>query len=480
MADARGTDARALHALALAVAASRASGYGVYLGGGRHGPAFAPPQHCVLVIGPPRSGKTSGVVVPNVLAAPGSVLVASTKPDVLVESAALRRRSGPCLLYDPSGRTDAPPGVERVGWSPTTAAATWDGAVLIAEAMVGAARPAGDRGDAAHWSERAGALLACVLHAAALDGAALDTVVSAVNRHDADRCTTVLAREGAELALDLLTGIVATDGREQSGIWSTASGVLAGYRTGAALASARIRPVDASAFVGDPATLYIAATSDHQRHVAPLVAGLVRDVRAAAYEESAARLARRDRTLPAGLPPPPPTGWGHPPLLLVLDELAGIAPLHDLPTLVAEGASQGVVTLACLQDLSQARSRWGSAADGFLTLFGTKLVLPGIGDTRTLEALSLIAGERDLPHLSTTRPAALLGVGPTTRTASTRRLRRLPPDAIASGPPGTALAYVGTRPGRIALTPYSSQAPWRAVAAREPRGQGATELSAGR
>jgi hypothetical protein len=37
----------------------------------------------MLVLGPPRSGKTSTLVVPNVLAAPGPVLITSTKADVL-------------------------------------------------------------------------------------------------------------------------------------------------------------------------------------------------------------------------------------------------------------------------------------------------------------------------------------------------------------------------------------------------------------
>ena len=36
---------------------------------------WAGPQQAMLVLGPPRSGKTSSLVVPNVLAAPGPVLV---------------------------------------------------------------------------------------------------------------------------------------------------------------------------------------------------------------------------------------------------------------------------------------------------------------------------------------------------------------------------------------------------------------------
>jgi type IV secretory pathway TraG/TraD family ATPase VirD4 len=79
-------------------------------------------------------------------------------------------------------------------------------------------------------------------------------------------------------------------------------------------------------------------------------------------------------------------------LLLALDELANVAPLPRLAGIVSEGGGQGVLTLACLQDLSQARSRWGTAADGFLSLFSTTVVLPGIADRPTLELLSQLAG----------------------------------------------------------------------------------------
>lgn len=52
--------------------------------------------------------------------------------------------------------------------------------------------------------------------------------------------------------------------------------------------------------------------------------------------------------------------------------------------------------MICLQDLSQARTRWGEpAADGFLSLFQTKLILSGIADSKTLESISLALGEYD-------------------------------------------------------------------------------------
>ena len=79
--------------------------------------------------------------------------------------------------------------------------------------------------------------------------------------------------------------------------------------------------------------------------------------------------------------------------------------------MVSEGGSQGLLTLACLQDLSQARQRWGRAADGFLSLFGTKLVLPGIGDLATLELISRLGGEIDVPARSVSHDPLALGTG---------------------------------------------------------------------
>jgi type IV secretory pathway TraG/TraD family ATPase VirD4 len=438
------------NALARVLAASATHSHGIYLGAAHGEPVFAPHEHGTLVLGPPRSGKTSSVVVPNVLAATGAVVAVSTKRDVLDETRLVRSRLGECLLFDPSGTVDLPPGVRAVGWSPLASAATWDGSVFMAESMVGASREGRDRVDGSHWTERAAALLSSIFHGAALDGAPLDDVVAAVNRRSPERFVAALARHDATLALDLLIGITETEEREQSAIWSTASGVLAGYRTSAALASAALARFDPERFVRSRSTLFVAAPAEYQQHLAPLVAGIIRDVRTAAYRFRATTGKRADA-----------------PVLLVLDELANIAPLHDLPALVAEGASQGIVTLASLQDLSQARARFGAVADGFLTLFGVKLVLAGMSDVRTLEALSALAGRRDEVVTSTTMSRAPGRLRQNrTRTVTTRREPRLPVDAIAQPPPGTAIAFVGARPLRVELTPHHSSSPWREISAR--------------
>ena len=54
----------------------------------------------------------------------------------------------------------------------------------------------------------------------------------------------------------------------------------------------------------------------------------------------------------------PASGRLDPPLTLVLDDIAAVAPLPELPDLLASGAEQGLATLALLRSREQARARW--------------------------------------------------------------------------------------------------------------------------
>ncbi|HXA34091.1 MAG TPA: type IV secretory system conjugative DNA transfer family protein, partial [Acidimicrobiales bacterium] len=92
---------------------------------------FAPPEQSVLVLGPPRSGKTSSLIIPNLLVAAGPVVSASTKPDVTAATATARSRFGECLVFDPTGTMPAPDGLRRIRWSPIQACHTWDGALGV-------------------------------------------------------------------------------------------------------------------------------------------------------------------------------------------------------------------------------------------------------------------------------------------------------------------------------------------------------------
>jgi type IV secretion system protein VirD4 len=398
------------------------------------------------------------VIIPNLLGACGPVVAASTKTDLILTTSPARSRVGECMLFDPSGRTEVPPGIRRVAWSPLKSCGEWEQALLLTEAMVRAARPAasGRSAEASHWTERAEALISCCMHAASLGEMPLAEVMSRIDRRQITDFRTILAKEDAAIALDTLDGIDKTDSRELSGIWSTAASVLAAYRSPAALLGASGEEIDFESFVESESTLYLCAPSESQAHAAAIVAGLVRDVRSTAYRAGA-----RGKLGYAA---------GRAPLLLALDELANIAPLHDLPSLVSEGGSQGVVTLACVQDLSQMVGRWGQEGEGFLSLFNAKIVFPGLADRRTLEVISLLGGERQVPTTSHSSGS----LSPGTRglfgrrvgsheTTSYRTTPALPVDVVARGDAGRSVLIIGSEPYLVRQEPWFSDSVLREV-----------------
>jgi type IV secretion system protein VirD4 len=435
---------------------SRLHGGGAFLGLSPGGAWItADPEHAVMVLGPPRSGKTSTVVIPAMLAAPGPTLSTATKPDVLAATWRARAEIGQVWLFDPSGEQGRlPREIRRLSWSPVTAASSWDAALLMARAMAACGAPGRGTTNESHWRERSSALLAPLLLAANLSGRPVAEVLRWVLRQDLGPAGLTLEDHDARVAGDVLVGIAKTDDRERSSIFSATAGVLAAYNADATRRAAASPNFDPARFVAGADTVYITAPANKQALCAPLVVGLLEQIRHATYERSAA------------------SGKDGPPVFLCLDELANIAPIHDLPALVSEAGGQGLHVLACLQDLSQARERWGEpAADGFLSLFQTKLILNGIADPRTLEAISLALGEYDRRLVSHTvgrsRSEKLLPP-PGTRSESvtyhTQRQRTLPPGDVARLPLGHGLLWRGTDWGLVRLAPWYRTQPWVTVA----------------
>ena len=426
---------------------------------------WAGPQQALLVLGPPRSGKTSTLVVPNVLGAPGLVLVTSTKPDVLQATLTSRSQLGRCWLLDPTGTIEPPPGTNLIRWSPVSASISWEEALVTARVMMAAARPHGIYGESAHWTERAEALLAPLLHAAALEDAGMKQVLTWTLRQDLHTAMALLGtsgQEGADVALDVLGGIAGTEERERSGIFSTAAGALSAYRSARALQLAEHSNFDPAQFPIGADTIYVCAPARYQALMAPAVVAFLEQVRAATYRSAA-------------------EGGLRLPVTLVLDEVANVAPLPDLPAMVSEGGGQGLLSLACLQDLSQARARWGLAADGFFSLFGSKVVLPGIGDIRTLDTVSRLAGQADVAVRSVNTSAWWSPRPSANVTYSSRLQPRLPVDLAHSLPVGTAVMVSGARrPEVVYLTrwwdyPPFCEARWARLPANRVRPAGSAD-----
>ncbi len=361
-------------------------------------------------------------------------------------------------LFDPTGEQESlPPDVRRLFWSPVSAAGTWDNALLTARAMAAASTVGQGTTNEHHWRERSSALLAPLLYAAHLTDRPISEVLRWVLRADLGPAGLALEDHDASVANDVLVGIAKTDTRERSSIFSATAGVLAAYNADATRRAAADPNFDPDRFVASSDTIYITAPAHRQALCAPLVVGLLEQIRHATYVRAAAS-----------------AHGNSPPVFFCLDEVANIAPIHDLPALVSEAGGQGLHVLVCLQDLSQARTRWGQAAEGFVSLFQTKLILDGVSDPHTLEAVSLALGEYDRQLVSQTISRSEVGhrfyekTTPPTDSESvtyqTQRQRTLPPGEIAHLPPGRGLLLRGTRWSLLGLTPWHRSEPWVTVA----------------
>jgi type IV secretory pathway TraG/TraD family ATPase VirD4 len=429
-------------------------GGGAYLGTKPDGKwVTADRESAVMLLGPPRSGKTSAVIIPALLAAPGAAISTSTKPDVMAATLRARAELGQVWLFDPAGEQAQPDaGVRRLRWSPVAGAATWDQALVIARAMTAAAKPGAGTTNETHWTERAAALLAPLLYAANLTDKPIEDVLRWTLRQDLTPAREALGDADAEIASDVLAGIEKTDARERSSIYSAAAGVLAAYNADATRDTAKTPNFNPARFATSTDTIYITAPEHKQALCAPLIVGLLEQVRHAVYEAA--------RSTPAG-----------PPMLWALDEIANIAPIHDLPALVSQAGGQRLQVMIGLQDLSQARTRWGqAAADGFMSLFQTRLVLSGIADSHTLESISLTLGEYDRQLITTSKGTSESGdwfslPGRSENVSRhTHRQRTLTPGEISRLPAGHGLLLNGGAWGLIRLTPWYCDPVWGSIA----------------
>jgi type IV secretion system protein VirD4 len=431
--------------------------------------SWTQPQQHLLALAPPQShaGKTSSTMIPTVVGHPGPVVAATTKPDILQATAMARAQHGHVWIYALDG-APVPPGFRELHWSPIVGAEDWDTALETAASMTDTINT-DDMKSGGHWRERADDLLPPVLHWAALTGASMEDVRDTIYRLNVPAGNTplgvVLRRSldahGARAAAAMLDSVLCGAPEERANVTATAGRALKGYRTTSAMRTTVNPNFDPDDFVrmgvhGLRAdTIYITASTKHQKLFAPLVVALIGQIRDAAF--------RYHRENPHMVP-----------VVLALDEMFGLAPLPDLPLTLSQGGSQGVLIVGAVQDLTLIKSRWPKEADSFLTMFGHVLVYPGIRDVATLKAVSTLIGNWDKPK-ETYRPgfAGFFGhkdASPRVEHWTTERVPKFDPSEIAAGlVPGdrnVLLHFTPEKWGRTLATPYWRAPPWPQILTR--------------
>jgi TraM recognition site of TraD and TraG len=379
----------------------------------------------------------------------GPVVCTSTRRDVLDACHGLRSQRGTVWCFDPIGvvASSMPATVQRLDWSPLRGAEVFDTALARARSLLAGAADGTEGRD--HWRARGTQLLGALLHAAALAQRPMSTVIEWTHAGRLDAAQHVCTQTKGRQAATILRGIAQTPDRERGSIWSAVAGGLATFDDSTVLLSADRAlscPFTATEFLGGTNTVFIIAPSDDSTPLAPLVVGLVEEVRMEALRISNVAGAL-DR-----------------PLLLSLDEIATICPLPSLPQIAAEGGGRNVVLLGALQDLSQAAARWGrEVADGLLTLAGAKVILPGLSDTETLQRLETLIGRHWIEQISRseTRNGSFLGDWSSGTYRSALETARIPAARIRQLPPGRGLVVVGREAASLVRLCAVNQRPLR-------------------
>lgn len=453
-------------------------------------------EQSVVVVGPTGAGKTTGILNPSVLMAPGAVLVVTSKAQDAVATMGARMARGRVWLYDPTHTVAErllPAGVQRVFWDPLFDCQHYDRAKLVADHLVSSSPGTnGTEGNAVFFATLAKNLLAGLTFAAANHpDLNVGDLYDWVEDQDLDPARAVVfamasdpshPRSGeASKVLTKLDSVGRHEAKMRDSIFTTAQVALDAYDFESVRNYVGRHNFAIEDFVDSCDTVYVCAPAEYQRAVAPVLTLFVEEVyrlRAAATTEAH----RRGQTVV--------------PMLAAFDEAAHIASLPQMPRFLAEGRGNGFLTLMLLQTLGQARELWGEKGKTIFDAAALKVAFGGIADSETLAQLSVLAGDWDREYHSTSEswsastnegtstsqswsplPTPTRGTSSGTsesvtfgRSTNSHKERRISDGDIATIARGYALVLGGGEPARPVELVYSYLAPWQAViAAAEAR-----------
>ncbi|HEY1854003.1 MAG TPA: type IV secretory system conjugative DNA transfer family protein [Solirubrobacterales bacterium] len=326
----------------------------------------------MAVIAAPRTGKSSGLVIPAILEHEGPVVTTSVRTDVAEHTLARRRRLGRVWVWDPFG-------AESDSWDLLQGCEDWEHALLVAR-WLGHARQVGEGINQDYFDQEAEGLVAPYLHAAALtpkvDAAG---VYKWILDRDDDTAMGILTDVGADDAANRLRAVYAYTERQRDGIIGTAAVQLKAYgHPAAARTAGRGHGFTPAAFADGPNTLYIVAGREHQQLLAPLVVTMISSL--------LHWLSERENRTGSAL---------EPPALFALDETASIAPIQDLPQILATSLGSGVRFLTVWHSVAQIRRHFGpDAAAEILALSQAKVFMGSITDMQTRQEIVELLGHR--------------------------------------------------------------------------------------
>ncbi|MFG2094630.1 type IV secretory system conjugative DNA transfer family protein [Streptomyces sp. NPDC048612] len=406
-------------------------------------------EDVIVAIMAPRSGKTSTLAIPAILAAPGPVLLTSNKAanDAFTATVDARAEVGTIWALDPQQIAHH----RREMW--------WD---ILADArdLAGAKRLAGHFAAASvdesngtdFWSTAASNTLGALFLAAASHRRPI-TDVSAWLASPADRTPVDLLTEaGHEAVAAQLQGTVSGATETRDGIYETArqyaSCLLDPEIVAWVTPSPDLPEFKPARFATSRDTLYLLSKDGGGSASAIIAAAADAVMRAAVIvaERSGGRL--------------------DPPALCVLDEAANVCKISDLPDLYSHLGSRGVIPMTILQSYRQGQRCWGDAGmDALWSAATIKIVGSGVDDADFADRISRQGGDHEVQTTSVS-----MSEGGKSTTVSMRTERILPPDVIRALPKGKALLLAtGIRVAMLDLKPWYKERSAKVIGAASAR-----------
>ena len=344
----------------------------------RHG-ARVPVEEHMLVISPPRKGKTAWLAR-AIMRYPGPVVATSVKDDLFTLTSGIRAAGGPVHVFNPEGYGGWP---STLAWNLIAGCESEQVAFRRAEALTHAVSVQGTD-DGSFWQAKASQMFVALFHAVALLKGDLRMVARWVFADDT-QAREVLTWHGAhQMAASLLELHNAPAEKTASVFRMVMTNALSFM--GDPLLAQCVLPFtgtgfDIGEFIRSNGSLYLIATGDQEQSpLAPLFACLVNEIK---YE--AVLMAQAS-----------PGGRLDPPLGLFLDEVTQIAPV-PLNKWLASVGGMGIQIIPVVHGEAQLRERWGdNAAQVIMDTCGVKMFFPGITDPATLDMAAKVCGQVSL------------------------------------------------------------------------------------
>jgi type IV secretory pathway TraG/TraD family ATPase VirD4 len=405
---------------------------------------YASWEDVTIGIAGPRVGKTTALVVPAILAAPGALLTTSNKPDTVETTRKLRDEVGTTWVFDPQQVVDEEP---TWWWNPLSYVTDDTTAAKLAGHFASGSREPGDKGDA-YFDPAGKNLLAGMLLAAALDGRAITDVFTWLTDPDNREMVAVLRNGGYPLVADAVESETRAPERQRAGVYGTArkmAGCLQNSRigrwvtpVGGNMRGDRRPQFNPDEFVRGTDTLY-SLSREGEGTAAPLVTALT-----VAVVEAGERLAKTQ-----------PGGRMATPLLCILDEAANVCRWKDLPDLYSHYGSRGIPIMSIFQSWSQGVDVFSLA--GMRKLFSAAnevVYLGGVKEIEFLRELSELIGDYDHEAISYS-----MHKGVRSTSVQNNRRRILDPSELAELPRGRAILIAsGLRSSMVKTAPWYESA----------------------